>query len=827
MKPGVDAASAAIEKLQASERWQCIRQEFESNGDIGRAQQALVQVIDETMAGAFAAFVEPLLPRGAAMLALSAYGRGEPAPYSELRVLFLVESETQWGALREVVSECVRQLWDAGLRVTHAIRTIAECVDVREENLDLRIALLDRRCIAGDEQVHAALESRLPPFIARHSQKLGQYLCQQARLRHTRFENTMRHGEPDVLDAPGGLRDVAMIGCLEKLGMQAAGMTDRLRDAAAFLSAVRCALHFRARTDRNVLSIEAQEDIAAASGRTRGEWMREYFKNAARVVQVAREAMDAPDKAENSLLGNFREWRSRLSNTDFTVSRDRLLLRNPSQLEGDPELALRLIEFVARHDIPPSADSAHRLETVREKLAAYCGEPRPLWSIVKSILTAPHPGAGLRTLDRTGLLAAVFPEWANIEGLATGDSGHRYTMDEETIVAVERASELRNGAGEGKQRFSKLLAEIDNPAALMFALLYHAAGQDADGREYFERSAARARQAAARIGMPAADESDAMFLIEHQLDLSDVMSGRDIGDPATARYLAGRAGTIERLKLLAVMTYARLAAAGPEGLTAWRQEQLWRVYEATRLELTRELETDRIRDIPPTIPGHADFLQGFPVRYLHAHTQPEIEEHLLLYELSRPTGVAVQLDRIEGAYRLTVVARDMPFLFASFAGALSSFGMDILKAEAFSNSKGLILDTFVFADAKRTLDLNPPEAERLQDAIRRVALGKLEVQKLLKNRALPEPKKRSIAPQIVFDSEACATATLVEISAEDRPGLLYRLATVFSSNGCNIDIVLIDTKGRLAMDVFYIACDGRKLTPELQATLQEKLLAVC
>jgi [protein-PII] uridylyltransferase len=215
------------------------------------------------------------------------------------------------------------------------------------------------------------------------------------------------------------------------------------------------------------------------------------------------------------------------------------------------------------------------------------------------------------------------------------------------------------------------------------------------------------------------------------------------------------------------------------------------------------------------------------VRYLHAHTQPEIEEHLLLYELSRPTGVAVQLDRIEGAYRLTVVARDMPFLFASFAGALSSFGMDILKAEAFSNSKGLILDTFVFADAKRTLDLNPPEAERLQDAIRRVALGKLEVQKLLKNRALPEPKKRSIAPQIVFDSEACATATLVEISAEDRPGLLYRLATVFSSNGCNIDIVLIDTKGRLAMDVFYIACDGRKLTPELQATLQEKLLAVC
>jgi len=169
----------------------------------------------------------------------------------------------------------------------------------------------------------------------------------------------------------------------------------------------------------------------------------------------------------------------------------------------------------------------------------------------------------------------------------------------------------------------------------------------------------------------------------------------------------------------------------------------------------------------------------------------------------------------------------MPFLFASFAGAISSFGLDILKAEAFSNSKGLILDTFVFADPTRTRDLNPPEVERLQDMIRRVALGKTDAQRLMRNRVQSESKKRNTMAEVRFDSDACETATLVEITAEDRPGLLYDLATVLSSNGCNIDVVLIDTKGHRAMDVFYVAQDGAKLLPDSQVLLKQKLLAVC
>ena len=332
-----------------------------------------------------------------------------------------------------------------------------------------------------------------------------------------------------------------------------------------------------------------------------------------------------------------------------------------------------------------------------------------------------------------------------------------------------------------------------------------------------------------RIQMPDDAQRTVEFLIRHQSDLSDAMSGPDVDDSATARLLAERVGTIERLKLLSVMTYARIVGPQRGGQCGpWRLEQLWHIYSITEHELTRELETDRIEKMPEDLPANAEFIKGFPLRYLRAHSPAEIAGHLQLFELSRPTGVAVRLEPMEGAYRLTVVARDKPFLFASFAGAISSFGLDILKAEAFSNAWGVLLDTFVFADPKRILQQNPSEADRLSDLIQRIALGKTDGHRLMKSSGSADvARKKTALPPVQFDSEACPRATLVEIQTEDRPGLLYNLATVFSSNACNIDVVLVDTKGHRAIDVFYVAHEGQKLSPDMQARLKEKLLAVC
>jgi [protein-PII] uridylyltransferase len=187
----------------------------------------------------------------------------------------------------------------------------------------------------------------------------------------------------------------------------------------------------------------------------------------------------------------------------------------------------------------------------------------------------------------------------------------------------------------------------------------------------------------------------------------------------------------------------------------------------------------------------------------------------------------VKLEESEGAWRVTIVARDRPFLFASFAGALTSFGLDILKAEAFANSRGIILDTFVVADTRRMIAQNPGETERLSDLLQRLALGKTDVLRLMRGRNHGESKKNVRPPEVQFDSDACDTATLVEINTEDRPGLLFSLASAISSANCNIDVVLIDTKGHRAIDVFYVAHEGRKLAVDVQDRLKQSLLAAC
>jgi [protein-PII] uridylyltransferase len=815
-----DAAAVAPDGLRSSAAWSRIERAFLATGDAAAAQDGVTQLTDVAVADAYGVTIGSLFPHASAALAVGEYGRKELGPGSGAEILILFEAESDPAGLKEAVTEFARRLWDAGVRPQQAIRTIAECVDGSEQNLELLTSLMDHRLLAGDGAVYAKFEGKLPSGLARHAPKLTQRLCRLARARQSLYRDTYRQAWPDVMDSPGGLRDVRLTDRLYRLNPEHKQDGAGLGEARRLLCQARCFLHYRWGADRNALDPEAQESIAGqpfANPASRQLWMREYYRHARAVFNQARHALDACEKSDSSLFDNFRVYRARFSNGEFTVSRERLLLRNPARLENDPMMAMRMLEHIARHGIAAAAETERRLEAARPAFATWCAQPRPLWPALKNFLALPHASLALRTLAGSGLMTAIFQEWGRIEDLPAEDSTHQYTAEEETLIAVEHLVELRSAASPAARRFAELAAEIDNPAPVAFALLFHGAGLGAE----------MAGAAMARIEMPAEDRAAVDFLIENQRELSSASGGRDLDDPATARLLAGRVGTVERLRMLAVMTYASLAASHPDDMSPWRLEQFWRAYDATRQELTRELETDRIQEVPAGMAGMADFVKGFPARYLRAHPAAEIEAHLRLFDLSRPTGVAVQLDPLEGAYRLVVVARDRPYLFASFAGAISSFGLDILKAEAFANSKGVILDTFVFADPKRALQLNPSEIERLTDLIRRVALGRTDAQRLMRNRPRPEPRKGAAAPKVRFDSEACETATLVEIVAEDRPGLLYSLAMAFSSNNCNIDVVLIDTQRQQAIDVFYVAYEGRKLTPDVQARLEEKLVAAC
>ncbi len=820
---------SSMEKLQASQAWSRIRADFYVTGNAAAVHNQLTETIDQMSMDAFQSTLLTAFPKGIAMLAVGGYGRRELFPFSDIDIMILLENESLATSIKEPLSEFMRRLWDAGLRLSHSVRTLSDCVEVHDQNPELNVSLLDRRLLLGDAAVHAKLEARLPLFFTKQGHRLTRHLCALTRVRHEQFQDTLFHLEPDVKETPGGLRDLHFIHWLSGLRPELRPETP-LSEATAFLSSLRCFLHFEAGRDRNALNFEAQELIVQqpfSKMKTPPLWMRDYFNHARMVFRETQRTLDACEKTETSLFSSFRDMRSRVSNAEFTVSRERVFLRNPARLQGDPEMVLRLLEFVARHGVPPAAETERRLEAARDAFATWCQTPRPLWRSLKITLALPHASVALRVLQNTDLMQVLFPEWDSVVSLVVRDFYHRYTVDEHTLVCIERLSTLRQTQDPAARRFAALLSEIDNPAVLLFALLYHDVGKGAFTGDHSTVSLEWALAAMQRMQVPQDEQDTVAFLVLHHLALSEVMNGRDLSDPDTARALADRVGTIERLKLLAVLTYADISGVNPGAMTPWRLEQLWRVYRMGQQELTRELETARIQEVPENLAARADFLKGFPVRYLRTHSASEIESHIKLYELSRPTGVAVKLEHTEGAWRAIIVARDMPFLFASLAGAFSSFGLDILKAEAFSNARGQILDTFVFGDPRRTLELNPSESDRLLDLIRKVATGKTDVRNLLKNRPQPEPKRAAEPARVEFDSEACATATLVEINAEDRPGLLYNLATAFSSAACNIDVVLIDTKGHRAMDVFYVAHQGAKLTPATQLILKERLLAAC
>jgi [protein-PII] uridylyltransferase len=813
-----------------------IQQVFLATGDALTALAERTAQVDRLVLGAAAELLFPAAPSGLALLSVGGYGRRQLFPYSDIDLLLLFESEALAVAKKDAISAFLQRLWDAGLRMSHSVRTPAECVEVHDQNVELNVSLLDQRYLTGDRALYAGLAEKLPRFIQGNRDSLIRNLSKLTRDRHSKYAGTFYHLEPNVKDTPGGLRDYQLVCWLEQLHATAAtglGMADpapELQQAYKFLARLRCYLHCQSNRDNNTLSFDAQDAIAELWEHTdAAHWMREYYRHARTICRAAIRALEANEAQASSLFSQFRDWRSRLSNADFSVLRERTYFRDPQRLEAEPELVLRLYEFIGRHGIRTAFETDQRIEARLPGLRKHFRATQPLWPSVSRILSLPHAPLAVRCMHESGVLTAIFPEMEQIECLVTRDFYHRYTVDEHTLVTLQNVSKLRGAADTPDSSYANLLAEIKEPGVLMFALLFHDVGKGSPGEGHVDASVKSAQPAMARIQMPQQNRDTVLFLIGAHLELSAAMQSRDMFDPQTIRDVAHRVETVERLKLLTLLTWADISAVNPTAMTPWRAEQLYQLYLMVYNELTRELETDRIETLPAGPPARVEFLQGFPTRYLRTHAETEIDEHMALEEKSRKRGVAVDIRKLDSAWQLTLVAADRAGLFASVAGTLSSFGMNILKAEAFSNRRGLVLDTFTFADLGRQLDLNPSEIDRLRATVERVITGKADVRELLKNRPKPTlpSRKARIPASVRFDSEASNTATLVEIVAEDRPGLLYDLASAISSNGGNIEVVLIDTQAHKAIDVFYVTVEGKKLEAEKQRVLQESLRQAC
>lgn len=810
--------------------------QFLATGDALTTLAERTAQVDAVVSQAATEILFPQAPSGAAVLAVGGYGRRQLFPFSDVDLLLLFESERAAVDRKELISAFLQRLWDSGLRISHSVRTPDECVEVHEQNAELNVSLLDQRFLTGDRALYALLAEKLPRFVQGNREALMRNLALLARERHSKHGNTFYHLEPNVKETPGGLRDYQLVCWLSQLHhasarrIEAAETVPELDQGFRHMARLRCCLHWQSGRDNNLLSFDAQDAIAEQwDGGDTARWMREYYRHARAIHRAALRDLDRVETAASSLLAQFRDWRSRLANADISVHRERAHFRAPQQLQTQPELVLRLFEFTARHGVRPSFEAEDQIAARLPRLRAQFADMDGLWHELEPIFSLPHTPLAIRAMHETGVLTALFPELAHIECLVVRDFYHRYTVDEHTLVAIQNLWEVG-------PPFRDLRAEVTRPALLAFALLFHDSGKGVPGDGHVSGSLQLARSAAERIRVPAGDLDVVLFLIRSHLELSAVMQSRDVFDPQTVNDLARHLETVERLKLLTLLTYADISAVNPGAMTPWRAEQLWQIYVAAYNTLTRELETDRIPGSGPEDAaqptGPADrlhFLEGFPMRYLRTHTEGEIAQHMVLETQSRDRGAAVDIRRLDSAWQMTLVARDRPGLFAGAAGTLASFGMNIVKAEAFANRRGLVLDTFTFEDPMRTLDLNPSETGRLRSLAERVIAGRSDVRELLRNRPKPSlpSRKARIPARVSFNSEASGTSTLIEIVTEDRPGLLYDLASAISSQAANIEVVLIDTEAHKAIDVFYVTAGGRKLDEGQQQRLGEALRKAC
>jgi [protein-PII] uridylyltransferase len=813
------------------------RQELSAHAAGGTAGRTALEHFSDCVDGLvrqlFASAPPP--PSEVAIFALGGYGRRHLCLHSDVDVLVLFGGPIGL-AEEQFLRTLLHPLWDGGLDVSHQVREREDLAQLDDTNPTFLLALADARPLVGSpalfDQVAAFLDATEPRALVVAS--LEQLIDE----RHAAFNDTPYQLEPDVKDAPGGLRDLTALRSLAR-ATDAALLkrlpADRatLDDAEDFLLRIRSILHLEARRNQNVLSHEMQEKVAqqlgypGASARPQVErMMSDYFRHArsvSRALKFTRKMAPAP-------VGR-----------NLVRTRDGIRFVDAEAARAQPESWLHVFQAAIDRGVPVAEDALDLIHAEVNRYAAGEFHPTPADRAAVLAFLKPRPGlyARLSEMHDCGLLGRMFPEFAAISCRVVRDFYHKYTVDEHTLLTIRNLERLAAPSRPGRERFAAQLADLRAPELLVLSLLLHDVGKWRD-EEHAIESVRMAGQVLERLQLPAADRELVEFLITNHLRMSVAAFRRDIDDPDVVRQFAELVGVEERLKMLCLMTLVDVEAVSLDILTPWREELLWRLYVDTYNQLTLGYGDELIDNAQgglATLLAHApahlsesdirQFVEGLPRRYLRLFTPDAVYRHVQLARDIQPDHVHAALEQKGAAWEVTVVTLDKPFLVSNICGVLSSFGMDILRGQAMTNPNGLVLDHFEFADEERFLELNPDGRASVLRALEAVVSGELDVAARLRAREQSLVHRRSgiphFAPVIHCDNHSSRRYTILEIIEKNQVGLLHRISRVISHQGCSVDLVLIGTEGEKAILVFHITANGAKLTEAGQMALTAEL----
>ena len=814
---------SALRQSYESDRLR-LEREFLRQGDVDRYLEAHTALIDELILTLYRPY---LGEHDVCILATAGYGRREQFPQSDVDLL-VVPRFRDGAETEHVIAPFLNNLWDTRLALGHQVWSLEELRHLTLEDFEFILAMFNGRLVVGSFQLgQEVLDRILPDFIEAHRAELVDLIIAATRRRHEQFNNTIYQLEPDLKEAPGGLRDQLAANWLKRLlgDPPFLPFTDaEIGTSHRFLKRLRILVHLQNQRTDNRLTHSIQEQLIPHLGYAGMKvqagvesLMKEYFLNA-RVISGFCSALlrvAEPSLSEHPLEPEDLPPFDSLSNIlhAFRISLD----------EGRPLAA----------------------QSRRNVMKALPGlsESVPFPALRDPLKDLFRPRAGLyrvlSDLYELGVLELLVPEFGSIKARVIRDFYHKYTVDEHTLIAIQCIEDLAEESDSADARFGTILRDTVMPAHLTLSLLLHDVGKGRGGK-HTETSARMAARALRRFRFEREEIDTIVFLIRQHLSMSSVIFRRDIDDDTVISRFADQVEDPEKLRLLTLLTYADIKAVAPGTLNDWKKDLLWQLYLETYRKLTLEYGEERIEEedvgerlIRGLEPGldpfdFEHFLEGFPTRYLHQTAASEVYEHYRMStRISADNPVESILQKRRGYYELCVTTPDRKRLFAKIVGLLSYFEMNILRGFAFANRRQTILDIFQFADERRFFR-QAEERKRFRNLLREAVVGKISVEELLRGKEESILFRRTTPrfdPTIYAEDEHSERYTILEIIAPDALGLLHRISNQIALLECDIDLALISTEGDKAVDVFYLRHRGGKLSTELKDNLKARIRA--
>ena len=786
------------------------------------------------------------------IIAVGGYGRGELAPYSDLDLLFLIPDtlkKTDVLKIESAVQSILYILWDLGFSVGHATRTIKDCVEKSHKDLTICTSLLEKRFIIGNEEDFVSLNQNFNMFI--NKTKVMDFVhakLEESDLRHKKFGGSRYVVEPNVKDGKGGLRDIHTLGWISKfvykidsisklvnMGALSKQEAVAFAEAQRFLVSVRCHLHYRAKREDDRLAMDAQLEIASnmnfkntTTHKDVERFMKRYFLATKAVGNLTRIfCAEIESEFNKPLRINFLSFQKKENVNPFSIEVGRLFAKNKEILSENPINIIKLFHISHNKNIDIHPKTLRQVASLTRLINFEVRNDFEANKMFLDILTSENnPSRTLRAMNESNILGKFVPEFQKIVCLMQFDMYHSYTVDEHTLFTISNLHSLKNGKFKNFAPLaSQVILEIKSYRCLFVAMFLHDIAKGKKG-DHSENGSLIASTICPRLGLSEEETKTVQWLVLNHLLMSKIAFRYELGDPKIINDFSNKVKTVERLKLLLVLTVADIKGVGPDIWNDWKGSLIFELYlkalkmlkknKSSLVTIDSTIDTKEALQKYLLKQGYLkEDIVGYSNNYYSNYWQmfslSNIIDHYKIFSAMRNDGFKFKVHIFKEskvqATELLVIAPDHHGLFSLISGLVAASGFEVVSAKIITRSDGFALDTFFIQNRDKKPIIDDYLRKKLIKTISIGLEGGLDIEKELniKWKEIPARFRAVKAPtRVIVDNKRSNQYTILEVKCKNGPGVLYKITKAISTLGLQINTANVSTYGDRVVDIFYV-----------------------